>query len=185
MSVFDSELLGVNLTERATAKSWKHKPEPSSSEKLNFEAIFTDEEAELLTLGLIPQQMEDKWFIYFDEGWLRFHRSWTGTYVYGLRLDRSPAGVCVIDSWANRDPSEHRGSDAEYDRLLLRFLIDAFLLKKTNVTFPMPKGPVPGPPGVLQHSYVGRAYPENNASIVDGEPDTPLRGSPPVGSTPR
>jgi hypothetical protein len=126
--------------------------------------------------------MEDKWFIYFAEGWLRFHRSWTGAYIYGLCLDRSPAGALVIDSWVNRDPEQYKGKDAEYDRLLLRFLIDAFLLKKPEAKFPMPKGPVQGPPGLLQHSSVGRGYPEDNSATGDAQPDAPADGRPPAAS---
>jgi hypothetical protein len=58
----------------ATAASWNHLPAPSNREDLRFEACFTDDEAERLILGLVPAAMEDKWFVYFDDGWLRFHR---------------------------------------------------------------------------------------------------------------
>ena len=70
----------------ASATSWKHLPAPSERERLQFEALFTDEEFEKLSLGLVPAQMEDKWFIYFAEGWLRFHRSrLAGTHFYIAR----------------------------------------------------------------------------------------------------
>ena len=109
--------------------------------------------------GLIPRQMEDKWFIYFHEEWLYFLRSWTGAYVFALRLDGSPAGVRVTDSWVNREPNENKGNDDEYDRKLLSFLVDALLLGK-SVQFPLPSDQFGFKPGVVQHSYVGRAYPE-------------------------
>ena len=95
----------------------------------------------------------------FHQGWLLFHRSWTGVCIYGLRLERSPDGVVISDSWVSRDPSQYKGTDVEYDRKLVRFLIDALLLKRPAV-FPMPAGMGHTPPGLYQHSIVGRAYPE-------------------------
>jgi hypothetical protein len=124
--------------EQATGASWKHLPEPSHKEDLRFTAPFTEKEAEQLVLGFVPGQMEDKWFIYFESGWLRFHRSWTGAFIYALRLDGSGSGVRVLESWVNRDTSQYRLNDSEFDRRFVRYLIDVLLLKKRNVVFPVP-----------------------------------------------
>jgi hypothetical protein len=161
---------------RATRTSWKTLPAPAQREPLEFTAVFTDAEVELLVLGLIPKGMEDKWFVYFErpayrgpayrQGWLLFHRSWTGACIYGLQLEGSPAGARVVDSWVSRDPAQYKGTEVDYDRKLLRFLIDAFLLRLPAV-FPMPAGVESMPPGAYQHSVVGRAYPES-------PPDSPF-----------
>ncbi|HEX4677351.1 MAG TPA: hypothetical protein VH209_18580 [Steroidobacteraceae bacterium] len=150
---------------RATRTSWKTLPIPAQRVPLEFAAAFNNAEAELLVTGLIPKGMEDKWFVYFEgpahrHGWLLFHRSWTGACIYGLQLEGSPAGARVVDSWVSRDPAQYKGTDVDYDRKLLRFLIDAFLLRLPAV-FPMPAGVESTPPGVYQHSVVGRAYPES------------------------
>ncbi|MDE8740998.1 hypothetical protein PZA20_04110 [Pectobacterium polaris] len=123
----------------AQAQNWKHAPAPQQMMPLDFQALFTDVEAEQIRKGLIPKQMENKWFIYFEDGWLRFHRSWTGFFIYALKLDGSPAGVRVTDSWVNRDPEQYASTDLEYDRNMLRYLIDVSLLKKQDVPFPMHK----------------------------------------------
>ncbi|GLW37644.1 hypothetical protein Pcaca04_15800 [Pectobacterium carotovorum subsp. carotovorum] len=120
----------------AQAQSWKHAPAPLQTAPLSFQALFTDEEAGHMKQGVIPKQMEDKWFIYFEDGWLRFHRSWTGFFIYALKLDGSPAGVRVTDSWVNRDPTQYTNTDLEHDRNMLRYLIDVALLKKQGVPFP-------------------------------------------------
>jgi hypothetical protein len=60
----------------------------------------------------------------------------------------------------NRDPEQYRCRDAAYDRKLAQFLIDALLLKKA-VSFPMPGVTDAVPAGVVQHAYVGRAFPED------------------------
>jgi hypothetical protein len=51
---------------RATRTSWKTLPIPAQRESLEFAANFNTAEAELLVMGLIPQGMEDKWFVYFE-----------------------------------------------------------------------------------------------------------------------
>jgi hypothetical protein len=167
---------------RASRTSWKTLPPPQQREALGFAASFTDAETEMLVLGLVPKEMEEKWFIYFERpahrgptvsqesasphGWLLFHRSWTGACIYGVHLERSPGGARVVDSWVSRDPAQYKGTDVEYDRKLLRFLIDALLLRQPAV-FPMPAGVEEGPAGVYQHAVVGRAYPESH-------PDAPF-----------
>ena len=150
---------------RASRTSWKTLPPPQQRESLGFEAVFDDAGTELLVLGLVPKEMEDKWFIYFEgpayrQGWLFLHRSWTGACIYGVQLERSPGGARVVDSWVSRDPTQYKGTDLDYDRKLLRFLIDALLLRRPAV-FPLPAGVEAAPPGLYQHTVVGRAYPES------------------------
>jgi len=145
---------------RATIDSWKTLPPPAQREPLGFSALFSNSEAEALMQGSIPQAMEDKWFICFQDPWLLFHRSWTGACIYGLRLEASPAGVRIVDSWVNRDPGQYKGTDVDYDRKLVQFLIDAFLLRRP-ATFPMPRGVGHAAPGVVQHVLAGRGFPES------------------------
>lgn len=47
-----------------------------------FDRRFTAEELERVKLGVIPQEMEDHWSIFFEKGWLYFVRSWTGYTAY-------------------------------------------------------------------------------------------------------
>ena len=121
----------------AAATDWNHLPPPTEREDLGFEAVFTEAETDQLIDGVVPIAMEDKWFIYFDEGWLRFHRSWTGAFIYGLRLERLSNGYRVQESWVSRDPEQYGCRDTKYDRQLVRFLIDALLLHR-SATFPIP-----------------------------------------------
>ena len=52
---------------RATIDSWKTLPPPAQQEPLGFSALFSNSEAEALMQGSIPQAMEDKWFICFQD----------------------------------------------------------------------------------------------------------------------
>jgi len=90
---------------RQSITSWKTLPPPEQRASLGFAALFDNAEAERLVLGLRPAGMEDKWFICFHQGWLLFHRSWTGVCIYGLQLERLADGVRVAERMGL--PPEH------------------------------------------------------------------------------
>src|SRR5262245_30269645 len=79
---------------------------------------------------VIPQVMENKWYIYHDDGWLRFHRSWTGALIYAVRFEPSGTGYRAVESWVNRNPEQYRWRNADYDRELVAYMIAAMLLGK-------------------------------------------------------
>lgn len=151
----------------ATRSSWKTLPDPSVMLPLGFEGLFADAEADVLMAGLLPSDMDDKWFVFHEDGWLRFVRSWTGLPVYAIRLTGSAAGVRVIDSWMNGDIVPKQRVDIAYHRALLRFIIDSLMLGKPGV-FPLRPGASTVPPGVIQHSLVGRGYPEQEMGHEPG-----------------
>jgi hypothetical protein len=62
---------------RATADSWKREPFITGL-AIPYEDRFTETEHARLQEGLVLREMEDKWFVYLDEPYLFFHRSWTG-----------------------------------------------------------------------------------------------------------
>jgi hypothetical protein len=101
--------------------------------------------------------MEDKWAITFEDSWLYFHRSWTGACIYGLRFERSADGVSVVESWVNRDKAQYSVTAIEYDRAMVRFLIDALILGKQAV-FPDPPGEARTgwTKAIYEHAVVGR-----------------------------
>jgi len=128
---------------------------PAERENLGIVAAFSDADADLMMLGFIPKEMEDKWRIDYDSGWLYFRRSWTDAAIYGIRLDGCPVGVRVVESWANRNPEQYRWKDAEYDRRLVLYLIDRILLRN-DVPFPTPPELGNAPADVVRHHLVGR-----------------------------
>lgn len=100
--------------------------------------------------GVIPEQMEDKWFIYYTDGNLHFHRSWTGFTVYIVRFNEEGDIATAIDFRANRDPDQYKETDDDKDKEMLSFLFDAVLLCQP--------AQYPGSGGALgAWSMVGRA----------------------------
>jgi hypothetical protein len=156
--------------EIATRGSWKIVSLPSARADLSFAAAYTLEEFEHIRRGVRPREMEDKWFVFFEEPWLFFHRSWTGAGIYGVRFELSDSGAVAVESWVSRDTDQYRETRTDYDRAVLTFLIDALLLKKRAV-FQVPGNVPPDvPTGLYQHHLVGRAYPESTFST--GESST-------------
>lgn len=76
--------------------------------------------------------MGDRWFICCHDGWLLFHRSWTGICIFGLHLDAMPDGIRIDKSWVNRDPTQYTSTDINEDRHLVCSLISSHLLRRTS-----------------------------------------------------
>jgi len=141
----------------ATRASWQIKPPPATRVALAYTRSFTAAEHARLLLGLVPAQMEDKWFIYFEDAWLHLHRSWTGACIYGVRLEPEGEGSRVAEAWASRSTEEYTRTDAAYDARLLSFLVDRLLLR-LDVAFPVPDAIEGGDRASLyRHHVVGHA----------------------------
>ena len=135
-------------------------PMPSETADLNYRQEFTPEEYQRISRGLIPQEMEDKWFAYLEEGTLFWHRSWTGFCMYRVELVCQGDRYRVRRALVNRNRQQYRSIDDAYDLELLRFLIDGLLLGR-KVHFPLPPGlPEETPKGLFQHHASGTGYPE-------------------------
>jgi hypothetical protein len=152
--------------ERASRESWQNGPMPETCGELGYTAEFTPAEFRTLSLGVVPQEMEDMWFVFLDGDTLYLHRSWTGACIYQLTFAEIDGRHVVRRALVNRDPDQYRETDSSYDSKLLGFLIEGFLLGR-SVPFPVPRG-FEEPKGLYQHSVIGRAYPEES---VDRSPD--------------
>ena len=116
------------MRETATKASWKTNPPPEDRQHFELPLLFNDDEGEKIRLGHVPKDMDDRWFIYFDQGWLYFHRSWTGDCIFGVRLDGSSAGARVVDAWASRDSKRYNSPGMEQEKDLVTELIRTRLL---------------------------------------------------------
>ncbi|HEX6747550.1 MAG TPA: hypothetical protein VF092_09705 [Longimicrobium sp.] len=143
----------------ATADSWRREPF-TNGVALRYRASFDEAEFARLREGLVPVVMEDKWFVYYDEPYLFFHRSWTGLPVYRIELKVTPAGAKVVEALWSTQLADAPGADLEYEAKLLDFLLRNLLLGQSR-PFPRPAGLVEPMPGVFQHHVSGTGYPES------------------------
>ena len=80
--------------------------------------------------GLLPEAMEDKWFGYYEDGSLCFHRSWTGFKIYEAKIERNNSewGYCITELIVERDSEKHTYTDDDEDCAIFRFLLIRGLL---------------------------------------------------------
>lgn len=99
---------------------WKTIEMPEQRECFIFERKLTADELEQIKEGHIPQEMEDKWFMYYQEGKLFIHRSWTGFCIYIVDISEDGRMRVVV----NRNPEQYKEKDIERDKLMLNILIN-------------------------------------------------------------
>jgi hypothetical protein len=117
----------MNLKKTATKEAWETYP-VEHPKRIAIELVFTDSQFEKLKYGLIPRQMEDKWFCYFEADWLYFHRSWTGFGIYKAQLLKEPEGYSIREFWVERNPEKYGCTDDLRDIDTFSFLIAQGLL---------------------------------------------------------
>ncbi len=113
--------------EIATKERWQNH-QIDNPKKIDFSIRFSDKQFEKLKHGLIPQQMEDKWFIFYENDWLYFHRSWTGFGLYKAQLIKEQEGYSIKEFWAERNQEKYKNEDDNTDIDNISFLIARGLL---------------------------------------------------------
>ena len=107
-----------------TKNNWKTMPIPQERENLGYQNFFWDSDAEKIMSGYKPVDMDDKWFIYSENGWVYFVRSWTGHHIFAFQLTGSSAGGAkVVASWVNANKDEYRSLGKEMDIQIINNLI--------------------------------------------------------------
>jgi hypothetical protein len=124
----------------AQATDWKVKGLPSERTTLSLGRRFTLAEMESLRRGYVPEAMEDKWFIYWANDTLYFHRSWTGCCIYVVRFHEERGGYLMRDADVNRDREEHSGTSHDEDVAGINVLIDVLLLRRPPRKLPEDAG---------------------------------------------
>jgi len=105
---------------------WKAEPLPARVAALPFRRSFSVAEFTRLQQGLVPEEMEDRWFVVWHADALWLHRSWTGTCIYRLRFAVGGDEVEIAEVIVNREPEQYTGSD-NYDLHALGSLLDTVL----------------------------------------------------------
>jgi hypothetical protein len=124
----------------ATRQSWPTlHPLPVERARLIVERTFSTHEYTLLARGVIPEHMEDRWFVFLEGTTLFFHRSWSGYCIFEVTLVRQGDEYAIGDVLVNRDTTQYSGSSDSYDRHLLLFLINNLVLGQHSM-LPLPQG---------------------------------------------
>ncbi len=124
------EIGGLSASElQREQEHWDSKSQPLPAElvEVSFHRSFDGAEVAKLKQGLIPQAMEDKWFIILRDDSLDFYRSWTGLHIYRLAVRPAASGLVAGPLFVNNDPEQYERSDDEEDKELVNFLIELVL----------------------------------------------------------
>jgi hypothetical protein len=139
---------------KATVESWQHIPFTTGT-PIPYQRSFTERELSRLVDGLIPEAMEDKWFVYVELPSLFFHRSWTGRPIYRVDLVRDGDIARVAEALVSTDVA----GDADEHAATLSFLIANLLLGESQ-PFPMPARVDEANKRVYQHRIAGTGFPD-------------------------
>lgn len=115
------------MNQVATRTAWKNEPIDVPKE-ISISVKVSDEQILKIMQGLIPRDMEDKWFIYCEDDWLFFHRSYTGYGIFKAQLIKDQYGYHIDEFCVERNPKKYKNTDENEDRDTFCFLIAEGLL---------------------------------------------------------
>ena len=147
--------LGRRQMKMAKPTDWKTQALPSKRTTIRLDQTFSPQEMKRIRRGLVPEQMEDKWFIYWKDDTLFFHRSWTGFCIYVVRFATDGDTYRMIEADVNRDPAQYKETSDERDAEKISYLVDVLLLHQEAV-FPSDE-PSSKKQVLMNWSQVGRA----------------------------
>gem|GEM_PF-620294 len=94
--------------------------------KANFR--ITESQYAKIRFGLLPLQMEDKWFAYFDDGRIHLHRSWTGAKIYKAAIQKGEGCYIISEIIVERDAELYSNTDDAEDVRSFHFLLGRGIL---------------------------------------------------------
>jgi uncharacterized protein (DUF1810 family) len=113
----------LRAPEIATRDSWQITP-IINPQPIQLNLRFSDRHFFELKKGFIPRDMDDRWFIYYENEWLYFHRSWTGLGFYKVKLNKTDEGYSIDELWTERNNIEITHEKDLYDIETFSALID-------------------------------------------------------------
>ena len=115
---------------QAEPTDWNAKPMPEKNATISLALLYHSKQLFLMRRGVIPREMEDKWFVYWKDDCLHFHRSWTGFCVYIVRFEVEDMGAKAVEAVVNRDPDQYGSIDDLFDAQMIAYLISVLLLRR-------------------------------------------------------
>lgn len=107
----------------ATAADWKNKPLPARHIALKLDVDLDAAESACVRRGLLPLEMEDKWFLYYEGNTLYMHRSWTGVCIARVHFVPEGDRLHAVSAEINRDPEQYAGTDDTADIALIERMV--------------------------------------------------------------
>jgi hypothetical protein len=119
------------LRKIAERGSWKTLPVGSMT-PFPYVSSFSQAQYETIRHGLVPVDMDDKWFIFWEADSLFFYRSWTGYCVYRVDFHPSADGFQVARAAVSTEVSQYRRRSDQDEAALVDRLIRGLLLHESG-----------------------------------------------------
>ena len=120
------------MDEIATKSSWENHP-IKLPVKIDVNMFFSDEQYNVLCRGLIPKSMDDRWFVYHEDDWLYFHRSWTGIAFCKALLVKEQSGVFIKELWVEQDGCPHDPNEIDQRDINLFVFLIAYIILEIDI----------------------------------------------------
>ncbi|MCE9864120.1 hypothetical protein, partial [Aeromonas caviae] len=95
-----------------------------------LDTCYSASEMAAIVCGSLPISQDDKWFIFYEDGVLHCHRSWTGICIYRVYFQPVATGWQARQVEINRHPGQYTESDESEDLALLNTILELLLLMK-------------------------------------------------------
>ena len=109
---------------KATKESWNIQPMPTdniSAIEMNFS--MKNRDMAILRQGHIPEEQEDHWFMYCDDAYIRYYRSWTGQCAFEAHYVYADGQYTIDRLIINRELSEFGVNGNEPAKTLFLYLL--------------------------------------------------------------
>ncbi|RZK01383.1 MAG: hypothetical protein EOO46_20475 [Flavobacterium sp.] len=77
--------------------------------------------------GIFAESMEEKWNVFVLSDIIYFARSWTNFCIYKVSVKKDKFHIVLSEFKINRDESQYRSKDLDYDTVLLKKLLKMFI----------------------------------------------------------
>lgn len=117
-----------NKSKTATLNDWKTESMPNNSEdvsEVTMNFMIPSEPMKIIQKGHIPESQEDHWFMYCDEEYIRYFRSWTGMCSFEAHYIKEGEDYLIDKLRINRNLAEFGVNGDEAGTALFRYLIIA------------------------------------------------------------
>ena len=160
----------------ATPTDWKNKPMPSEQHYvIKVELPLSPVALEKIRHGHLPGQMEDKWWMFFENNVIRYFRSWTGDNIFNAYCEQRGDDYYIVEIEVNTDAySTSPGSarhDLEYFLSLLSYQCNVSIHEQVCINQPKQKRSAKE----RFYDYVKKDKTESTAKAYVSTLDNPVR----------
>ncbi|MGU5711888.1 NUDIX hydrolase [Aeromonas caviae] len=114
----------------ARRSDWYNRPMPARRTSLPLDSCYSPSEMAAIVCGSLPRSQDEKWFIFYEDGVLHCHRSWTGICIYRVHFQPTATGWRARQVEINRHPGQYTEADDSKNLALLSSIIELSLRMK-------------------------------------------------------